>query len=97
MGDSGEMKNIGQMMKQAQKLQAQDGRDAGAAGNTEISGAAGGGMVQVTVTGKGEVRKAASTRRWSIPNDVEVLEDLLVAAFNDAKAKVEAARLRAHG
>jgi len=59
-------------------------------GNTEIAGAAGGGMVQVTVTGKGEVRKVRIDPSLVDPNDVEVLEDLLVAAFNDAKAKVEA-------
>ena len=83
------MKNIGQMMKQAQKLQAKMAEMQEQLGNTEISGAAGGGMVQVTVTGKGEVRKVRIDPSLVDPNDVEVLEDLLVAAFNDAKAKVE--------
>lgn len=84
------MKNIGQMMKQAQKLQAKMAEMQEQLGNTEIAGAAGGGMVQVTVTGKGEVRKVRIDPSLVDPNDVEVLEDLLVAAFNDAKAKVEA-------
>ena len=56
----------------------------------EMTGAAGGGMVQVTLNGKGDVKRVKIDRRWSIPHEAEVLEDLIVAAFNDARAKVEA-------
>jgi hypothetical protein len=58
--------------------------------NAEMTGASGGGMVQVTVTGKGEVRRIKIDPALVDPAEVEVLEDLIVAACNDAKAKVEA-------
>jgi hypothetical protein len=56
----------------------------------EVSGAAGGGMVQVTMSGKGELRGVKIDPALADPNDIEVLEDLIMAAANDAKAKVEA-------
>ncbi len=84
------MKNLGQMMKQAQQMQAkmaemQEGLDV-----VEISGGAGGGLVSVTLNGKGEMRGLKIDPSLVNPDEVEVLEDLLIAAFNDAKAKVEA-------
>ncbi len=84
------MKNIGQMMKQAQKMQAKMGELQERLANTEITGASGGGMVQVTLNGKSEMRSIRIDPALVDPDDVEVLEDLVVAAFNDAKAKVEA-------
>lgn len=84
------MKNIGQMMKQAQKLQAKMAELQEQLAAAEVTGAAGGGMVQVTLTGKGDVRRVRIDPSVVDPNDVEVLEDLIVAAANDAKAKVEA-------
>ncbi len=84
------MKNLGQMMKQAQKLQEKMAEFQSQLAAIEVSGAAGGGMVQVTVTGKGEVRKVKIDPSLVDPNEVEVLEDLIVAACNDAKGKVEA-------
>ncbi|HOT83925.1 MAG TPA: YbaB/EbfC family nucleoid-associated protein, partial [Candidatus Defluviicoccus seviourii] len=51
------MKNLGQMMKQAQKLQAKMGELQEQLASAELTGASGGGMVQVTMTGKGEVRR----------------------------------------
>jgi DNA-binding YbaB/EbfC family protein len=56
----------------------------------EMTGAAGGGMVSVTVNGKGEARQVKIDPSLADPEEIEVLEDLIVAAFNDAKAKVEA-------
>jgi len=84
------MKNIGQMMKQAQKMQAKMGELQERLANTEITGASGGGMVQVTLNGKSEMRAIRIDPALVDPDEVEVLEDLVVAAFNDAKAKVEA-------
>lgn len=84
------MKNIGQMMKQAQKLQAKMAELQEQLALAEVTGASGGGLVQMTLNGKGEVRKVKIDPSLVDPNDVEVLEDLIVAAFNDAKAKVEA-------
>jgi DNA-binding YbaB/EbfC family protein len=55
----------------------------------EMTGAAGGGLVQVTLTGKGDVRKIKIDKSLADPNEVEVLEDLVLAAFNDAKQRVE--------
>lgn len=84
------MKNIGQMMKQAQKLQAKMAELQEQLASAEVTGASGGGLVQMTLNGKGEVRKVKIDPSLVDPNDVEVLEDLIVAAFNDAKGKVEA-------
>ena len=47
-------------------------------------------MVQVTLNGKGEMKKLKLDKSLIDPNDTEVLEDLILAAFNDAKARVEA-------
>ncbi len=84
------MKNLGNMMKQAQQLQAKMAEMQEQLANTEVTGAAGGGMVEVTVTGKSEVRKVKIDPSIIDPEDAEMLEDLIVAAFNDAKSKVEA-------
>lgn len=84
------MKNLGQMMKQAQKLQAKMGELQEQLANAELTGASGGGMVQVTMTGKGEVRRVKIDPSLLDPAEAEVLEDLIVAACNDAKAKIEA-------
>jgi DNA-binding YbaB/EbfC family protein len=84
------MKNIGQMMKQAQKLQEKMNEMQEQLANTEVSGSSGGGMIEVTLNGKGEVRRVKIDPRVVDPAEAEMLEDLIVAAFNDAKAKVEA-------
>lgn len=84
------MKNLGQMMKQAQKMQEQMAEMQAELERAEMDGASGGGMVQITVNGKGEVRRVKIDPSLVDPDDVEVLEDLIVAACNDAKAKVEA-------
>ena len=84
------MNNIGQMMKQAQKLQekmqkAQQEIEA----HTE-EGQSGGGMVTVLMNGKNEIQKLHIDPSLVDPNDTEVLEDLITAAFNDAKQKMDA-------
>jgi len=84
------MKNLGQMMKQAQQMQAKMAELQEKLAGAETSGTAGGGMVQVTMNGKGELRAVKIDPGLLTPDDVEVLEDLIVAAANDAKAKVEA-------
>jgi hypothetical protein len=84
------MKNLGQMMKQAQKLQEKMSELQQQLAATEVTGAAGAGMVQVVLNGKNEVRKVRIDKSLADPEEIEVLEDLLVAAFNDAKTKVEA-------
>jgi len=84
------MKNIGQMMKQAQKLQEKMNEVQEQLANTEVTGSSGGGMIEVTLNGKSEVRKVKIDPAVIDPAEAEMLEDLMVAAFNDAKAKVEA-------
>jgi nucleoid-associated protein EbfC len=83
------MKNLGQMMKQAQEMQAKMAEMQARLDQVEVSGAAGGGLVQVTLTGKGDMRKVKIDKSLLDPNEVEVLEDLIRAAFSDAKARVE--------
>jgi len=84
------MKNLGQMMKQAQQMQERMAELQSKLEGVELSGASGGGMVQVTLNGKGEMRRIKIDRSLIDPNEAEVLEDLILAAFNDAKAHVEA-------
>jgi nucleoid-associated protein EbfC len=84
------MKNLGQMMKQAQQMQERMAELQTKLEAVELSGAAGGGMVQVTLNGKGEMRRIKIDKSLVDPNESEVLEDLILAAFNDAKAHVEA-------
>ncbi|HZH28593.1 MAG TPA: YbaB/EbfC family nucleoid-associated protein [Azospirillaceae bacterium] len=83
------MKNLGQMMKQAQQMQAKMQEMQSRLAEVEMTGAAGAGLVEITLNGKGELKKVKLQKAVVDPDDVEVLEDLIVAAFNDAKAKVE--------
>jgi nucleoid-associated protein EbfC len=83
------MKNLGQMMKQAQAMQAKMQELQAALERTEVTGVSGGGMVEVTVSGKGEMRRVKIDPKLVDPADVGMLEDLVVAAANDARAKVE--------
>ncbi len=84
------MKNLGQMMKQAQQMQAkmQEMQDKLAA--IEVTGVSGGGLVSVRLNGKGEMQGVKIDRSLFSADDAEVVEDLIVAAFSDAKVKVEA-------
>ena len=85
------MKNLGNMMKQAQQMQARMEEMQASLANIEVSGQSGAGMVSVTLTGKGDVRSVKLDPKVVDPSDTEMLEDLLVAAFNDARGKVDAA------
>ncbi len=84
------MKNLGQMMKQAQEMQAKMAEMQEQLAAIEVTGASGGGMIRVTLNGKGEMRKVEIDPALVDPGEVAVLEDLIVAATNDAKGKVEA-------
>ena len=84
------MKNFGNMMKQAQQMQQRMQEMQEELGRIEMTGMAGGGMVKLVLTGKGDLKQVSLDKALMDPNDVEVLEDLIVAAFNDARAKVEA-------
>jgi DNA-binding YbaB/EbfC family protein len=84
------MKNLGNMLKQAQELQGRMAEMQAKLADIEIAGSAGGGMVTVTLNGKGDMRQIKIDRTLVDPDEIEILEDLVVAAVNDAKAKVEA-------
>ena len=85
------MTNLGKMMKQAQELQGRMADLQEQLAQLEITGAAGGGMVEVTLNCKGEARKFKIDPAAVNAEDTEMLEDLLLAAFNDAKSKQEQA------
>ena len=84
------MKNLGQMMKQAQEMQTKMQEMQEKLGEIELSGTSGAGMVTVTLNGKAEMRRVKIDPSLFNSNDAEVVEDLIVAAFTDAKKKLEA-------
>jgi DNA-binding YbaB/EbfC family protein len=80
---------LGQMMKQAQEIQQKMADLQTEMEAIEVVGKSGGGMCQVTLNGKGQAKKVLIDPALVKPEDAEVLEDLLVAAINDAKGKSE--------
>jgi len=83
------MKDIMGLMKQAQAMQ-QKLQDAQAElDNLEVEGTSGGGVVTVKVTGKGSLKAISIDSSLMNPDEKEILEDLIVAALNDARAKAE--------
>ena len=85
------MKNFAEMMKQAQQLQGRMADMQAELERTMIEGRSGGGMVTVTLSGKGDMAHVKIDPSLLKPEEAEILEDLIVAAHNDAKAKVEEA------
>nr|WP_277349790.1 YbaB/EbfC family nucleoid-associated protein [Planosporangium thailandense] len=73
-----------QLMKQAQKMQQQMAAAQAELAETELTGTAGGGLVTVTVTGTGEVTAVKIDPKAVDPDDVETLEDLVLAALHNA-------------
>jgi len=82
------MKGLSQLMRQAQEMQANMQKAQEELASTEVEGTAGGGMVKVIVTCKHEVRRV-TIESSLLGDDKEMLEDLIAAAFNDARVKVE--------
>ncbi|TCT08832.1 hypothetical protein EDC22_108146 [Tepidamorphus gemmatus] len=85
------MKDFLGMMKQAQQLQARMAELQAELDRTEVSGASGGGLVTVTLSAKGDMRALRIDSSLVRPEEVEILEDLIVAAHADARRKAEAA------
>ena len=79
------------LMKQAQRMQRQMEESAKELETKEFTAAAGGGAVEVTVTGKKEVTKVKLDPEAVDPDDVEMLEDLIMAATNEALRKADEA------
>ena len=86
MGMPGNMNNL---MKQAQRMQRQMEENQKELETKEFTAKAGGGAVEVTVTGKKEVTKVKLSEEVVDPDDIEMLEDLIMAATNEALRKVE--------
>jgi DNA-binding YbaB/EbfC family protein len=78
--------NIGQLMQQAQRMQENIQRAQQELSNLEVTGQSGGGLVQITLSGRMESRRVRISPEAL--SDPEMLEDLIAAAFNDAVNKV---------
>jgi DNA-binding YbaB/EbfC family protein len=85
------MKNLSGLMKQAQQMQEKMQEMQSRLEGLEIQGVAGAGLVAVTLSGKGDLRRIKIDPKIIDPADGEMLEDLIVAAHADAKRKIEAA------
>ena len=81
--------NMNNLMKQAQKMQKQMEESQKDLETKEFTAAAGGGAVQVTVSGKKEITKVKLSQEVVDPDDIEMLEDLIMAAANEALRKME--------
>ncbi|MCI5596639.1 MAG: YbaB/EbfC family nucleoid-associated protein [Lachnospiraceae bacterium] len=82
--------NMNNLMKQAQKMQKQMEDTTKELQETEYEATAGGGVVTVVITGKKEVKSVKLAEEVVDPDDIEMLEDLIVAATNEALRKMEA-------
>ena len=81
--------NMNNLMKQAQRMQRQMEESAKELETAEFTATAGGGAVEVTVTGKKEVTKVKLQEEVVDPDDIEMLEDLIMAATNEAFRKLD--------
>ncbi len=79
------------LMKQAQAMQQKMADLQSELDGVQVTGASGGGSVSVTMTAKGDVKSLTLDPALLVPDEKEILEDLIVAALNDAKAKAERA------
>ena len=83
--------NMNNLMKQAQKMQKQMEEATKELEEKEVTAAAGGGAVEVTISGKKEVTKVKLAEEVVDPDDIEMLEDLIMAATNEALRQIEEA------
>jgi DNA-binding YbaB/EbfC family protein len=79
------------MMKKAKELQGKMEQLQAEVSAMEIAGSAGGGLVSVVMTGKSEMKRVTIDPSLLKPEEAEIVEDLIVAAVNDARVKAEAA------
>ena len=83
------MTNIGNMMKQAQQLQKKISEAQEKLKSIDVEGSSGGGLVRVIVSAKGDLKKINIDESIIKPQEKEIIEDLILAAINDAKKKAE--------
>lgn len=81
--------NMNNLMKQAQRMQRQMEESQKELEEQEITATAGGGAVEVTITGKKEIKAVKLSPEVVDPDDIEMLQDLVVAAVNEAIRKIE--------
>jgi len=84
------MLNIQGLMKQAQMMQRKMQEAQEKLAITEVGGTAANGLLNITLNGKSEMKKISIDKSLVDSNDVEMLEDLIMVAYNDAHSKVEA-------
>lgn len=82
------MTNISQIMKQAKAMQEKMAEVQKKVEDTEVEGSSGGGAVKIIINGKHIVKKVSIDQKLVDKEEIEVLEDLIVAAFNDAAKKI---------
>lgn len=85
------MPSLDEMLKMAANVQAEMARAQESLDRIEVEGTSGGGLVKVRASAKGRIVKLDIDPSLLRPEDKDMLEDLLVAAFNDARAKADAA------
>ncbi|MFT9447878.1 YbaB/EbfC family nucleoid-associated protein [Gluconobacter japonicus] len=85
------MKNLAGLMKQASQMQSKMEEAQKNLANLTVDGSAGAGLVTLQLTGKGEMHSLKIDPKLADPNEMEMLQDLIVAAYTDAKNKAEAA------
>jgi DNA-binding YbaB/EbfC family protein len=85
------MRDIMGMMKQVQEMQAKMQQMQAELEQMEVTGQSGAGMVRVTLNGKGEMRGVKIDPSLLKPDEAEIVEDLIIAATQDAKSKVDQA------
>ncbi len=88
-GGMGMPGNMGNLMKQAQKMQRQMEESQKELETKEVTGQAGGGVVKITVSGKKEITKVEIDPEAVDPEDTEMLEDLIMTAANEALREIE--------
>jgi len=84
------MKNLDEIMKQVQSMQSRMGDMQTRLESLSVTGQSGGGLVKVTMSGKGAVTGLNIDASLLKPEEKEILEDLMIAALSDAKGKAEA-------
>ncbi len=82
--------NMNNLMKQAQRMQAEMQAQQAALEQKEFTASTGGGAVTVTMTGKHELKSVVLTPEVVDPDDIEMLQDLIVAAVNEVTRQIEA-------
>lgn len=83
------MKNLAGLMKQASQMQAKMEEMQASLEKIEIEGSSGAGLVQVTLTGKGDMKSIRIDPKLADPGEMEMLQDLIIAACADAKARLD--------